>query len=424
MTSSTGYTYKAFITFEGSVDTVWGGAKTFTTASPCIAPTFTTCEDDFARTVTIKTQSNVNVFDWGGDGTLDEDDSVYTYSADGIYTITATSSEGCSISKTVSVGKATLHPCTGLTAHKTGYTGNGFNGANDGYEETNSDGDIVSVTDYEGNEYSVVQIGSQCWLAENMRCTHSPSGAHYYIVNRENLSGDHATVSTYSKAAHWYGNDSTKYSKFGLLYNWCAAVDTFYSEGGKSEIATESQHFELDPWGDLDGPSYYGWNAGFGENVIRRGICPKGWHVPNLNEFISLMEEVTDSTINFNINETNYEGPKSGKLSKGCDWYIYDEYEDNSPSDFSYNDRNSTGFGGLPAGYFNWYNDENNGLNSTFYDSYLEFAYFWSSTEQQGSVNNGKPFLLSFNTDYATFKVHSSRDKDHGSSVRCVRDAE
>ena len=36
------------------------------------------------------------------------------------------------------------------------------------------------VRDHEGNVYRTVQIGAQCWMAENMRCTTSPSGHKWY----------------------------------------------------------------------------------------------------------------------------------------------------------------------------------------------------------------------------------------------------
>ena len=428
--AGTDYTYHAFIT--SASETVTGSEKTFTTTStdpsPCTTPpTFTTCENGLI--VNITSVDHATSISWGDDviENAPSTSSSHTYGADGVYTITATSTPGCTATKQVAMGIATLHPCTGLTAHQTGYTGNGYNGVvNDGYEETNAEG-IISVTDYDGNVYPVVQIGSQCWLAENMRCTHSPKGnGNLYIVNRENLSGNHATVSTYSKAAHWYMNDSTTYSMFGLLYNWCAAVDTFYSEGGKSEIATASQNFVYDDyWEEYDGPTEYGWNANFGENVIRRGICPKGWHVPNLNEFLSLMAAVTGSTVDYEPSKTLYEWTQSGKLAKGCDWWVYDdEYESNSPSDFLNNNRNSMGFGGLPAGYFGWYEDENDGVNSTFYDTYQVYARFWSSTEKQGTTNEGIPFMLTFSTDIENVVVQSRDTKDNGHSVRCVRDAE
>ena len=57
------------------------------------------------------------------------------------------------------------------------------------------DGRIDSVYDHEGNAYAVVQIGDQCWLKENMRCTSSPKGllsegktTSYKVFTKDELS--------------------------------------------------------------------------------------------------------------------------------------------------------------------------------------------------------------------------------------------
>ena len=71
------------------------------------------------------------------------------------------------------------------------------------------------VKDHQGNTYRTVQIGSQCWMAENMRCTASPTGKRW-IVNP-------TFSATQPEFAAYYAipNDS----RFGMLYNWTAALD-------------------------------------------------------------------------------------------------------------------------------------------------------------------------------------------------------
>jgi uncharacterized protein (TIGR02145 family) len=418
------YSYYAFISFGST--TVYGDTLPFTIEgadpSPCTTiPTFTTCENDFTRTVTIKTQSNVNVFDWGGDGTLDEDMGVYTYSysADGIYTITATSSEGCSISKIVSVGKATLHPCT-VSAHN--YIG-------DGEETVDNEGRVTTVKDYDGNVYSVAQIGSQCWLAENMRCTHSPSTGNSIVI-QEGVSewDDKAATSCVSKAAHWYYNKAGH--RLGILYNWCAAVDTFML--GKPEVASFTIYDANDP--NYEDPTQVAWYANFDATVDRRGICPKGWHMPSYVEFKTMASSIVGEPYETDAQLFNW-GTGSGKFAKGCDW---EESTDNEPipGNYNYTDRNSSGFGALPVGYFVY--DEYYGYSS-FWGG-REQSTFWTATEnpylEHGDLRscNVWRFQLDYEGEdsewddwdgyYSGFYLRSDRKKDYGYSVRCVRDIE
>jgi len=103
-----------------------------------------------------------------------------------------------------------------------------------------------TVTDHQSNRYRTVQIGSQCWMAENMRCTTSPTGKHWH--HNPNFS---ATAPEYTA---YY---ATPYdSRHGILYNWAAALDqTEYQKPAKSS------------------------------NAHIRGICPEGWHLPNNDDW-------------------------------------------------------------------------------------------------------------------------------------------
>ncbi len=113
--------------------------------------------------------------------------------------------------------------------------------------ETGSDGTITAVRDHENNSYAVVQIGNQCWLKENMRCTTSPStGA--------NMVWNHASGLSFTDCLAYYYNDdpANAANGYGLLYNWPAAMDGNRVEGS-------------------------------------RGICPEGWHVPTDADWTTLM---------------------------------------------------------------------------------------------------------------------------------------
>ena len=98
----------------------------------------------------------------------------------------------------------------------------------------------TSVT-HQGYEYDIVEIGEQCWFAEN--CKYLPSVSppnegsntepHYYVFGYE---GNNVTAATYAD----------NYDIYGVLYNWPA--------------------------------------------VMTEGICPNGWHIPSDDEFTELTD--------------------------------------------------------------------------------------------------------------------------------------
>lgn len=88
-----------------------------------------------------------------------------------------------------------------------------------------------SLYDIDGNQYSIVQIGSQLWMGENLRVEHAPDGT---------------PITGYA-----YNNNHSKVEKYGLLYSWDVAMN--------GATLAKSQ-----------------------------GICPDGWHVPSDNEFKEL----------------------------------------------------------------------------------------------------------------------------------------
>ena len=246
----------------------------------------------------------------------------------------------------------------------------GYNGAAD---------KIDSVYDHQGNAYAVVQIGGQCWLAENMRCTTSPTTRSTIVMNP-------IVQSLSSKSAGWYNNDSTTYGKYGVLYNWCAAVDTFYAEGSRPELANAT------------GPSSTSWNVSMPAGN-RRGICPEGWHVPKEEEWATL-------ATNAGCTNTHGSGTGVGKLTGGCDWSSHTGAAATAPGNYSYSERNSSGFTALPAG----------GGGSSFNDVGSN-AYFWSATPNGSNAACLRYFA--YNCEYVR---HDYVSRTNGYSVRCVRD--
>jgi len=234
------------------------------------------------------------------------------------------------------------------------------------------------VSDHEGNMYATVQIGEQCWMRENLRTTTSPKTGTY-IVNTANKTGSQISSSLGSKVAHWYMNDSTTYAPkgYGLLYNWCAAMDT----------ANSTNYMEVPT------PSYVNGNTtyfSFSVTGNHRGICPAGWHMPSLQEWNTIIN--------------NY---SAGKLAGGNDWMS--STATTAPGNYSYEDRNTTGFTAYPAGYFNNYNFQNN--NET---------YFWSTWEMNSGAD-ARTMKLYYSTNSPNL---ATQEKNKGMSVRCIKDNE
>mgnify|MGYP002630057058 CR=1 FL=1 len=78
-----------------------------------------------------------------------------------------------------------------------------------------------TVTDYDGNVYHTVAIGSQVWLKENLKTTHYNNG-----VPIPHVPGGISWSSLTTGARCYYDNDSIVFdSVYGVLYNWYAAKD-------------------------------------------------------------------------------------------------------------------------------------------------------------------------------------------------------
>lgn len=78
------------------------------------------------------------------------------------------------------------------------------------------------VTDYDGNAYDTVIIGTQVWLKENLRVTHYNNGD---LI--PNITDNTVWAATVTGARCYFNNDSSSYDPFyGVLYNWYAVSDT------------------------------------------------------------------------------------------------------------------------------------------------------------------------------------------------------
>lgn len=253
------------------------------------------------------------------------------------------------------------------------------------------DGRIDKVKDHQGNEYAVVQIGGQCWMRENMRATTSPTTGSTIMLS----SMVHSDV---AKAACWYDNSQSSYGKYGVMYNWCALMDTCKKKS--KEVATSDDDSE--------------WTNDIPVNN-RRGICPKGWHVPTVSDWSIL-------TTTAGVAEARSgKGIGVGKLAGGNDWETVSY--GSSPGNYKYADRNSTGFTALAGGYYGY-------ANTTDFALEGRCTHFWvaSNTPTVRCMNNSDEYLKIESQDYEYCVLfifcYEEILKQYASYVRCIRDAE
>jgi uncharacterized protein (TIGR02145 family) len=219
-------------------------------------------------------------------------------------------------------------------------------------------GDLVS---YQGYDYETVQIGEQCWFAENLR---SDSFANGEFIPTE-LS-DSEWVSTTSAAMTIFGWGESGY------------------DGGPPNV---SQNLEV------LGRLYNGYAA-----QDPRGLCPAGWQVPTdaqwgiLEGFMGMSPE---EVIGF-----GYRGSDEGlRLKSSNSPYFYWEGVD------------EVGFSAIGAG-------RKNGQDGFFHNP-GSYGFWWTSTSQTEDLLFRR--MLHAPTD----KVNrESTDINEGFSIRCIQDSE
>ncbi len=130
-----------------------------------------------------------------------------------------------------------------------------------------------TVTDIDGNVYTTVTIGSQVWMAENLKTTKYNDGTKIL-----NVTDDDEWENLSSAAYCWYDNDINNGNIYGALYNWYA-VHT-----GK--------------------------------------LCPIGWHVPTDEEWTELIDYLGGENVAGGklkeTNTTHWKKPNTGATNETC----------------------------------------------------------------------------------------------------------
>ena len=181
----------------------------------------------------------------------------------------------------------------------------------------------------DGQTYKTVKIGSQWWMAENLN----------YAYLQPTAEED--------SSSFCFDNLPENCEKYGRLYLWSAMMDSagVFPENTKTKGCGNG----VECWG--------------AEKV--RGVCPKGWHVPDKSEWWTLGEALDAFSIveKDSVDEIHYWGDKLMTTSgwsdeRGVDKNGTDEY----------------GFSALPGG-FAWVKDP------ISYQSLGTHGRFWSTHE-------------------------------------------
>ena len=110
---------------------------------------------------------------------------------------------------------------------------------------------------YEGKTYNSVQIGTQCWLKENLNAG--------IMLDSTKGQANNGIIEKYC-----FNNKPANCETYGGLYQWAEAVQ--YENGATNSISP---------------------NPAFSGNV--KGICPGGWHIPSETDFLTLQTEVSNN---------------------------------------------------------------------------------------------------------------------------------
>jgi len=99
---------------------------------------------------------------------------------------------------------------------------------------------FVACTDGDGNNYSVVQIGTQLWIAENLKTTKYRNGELIETTIPETLDISGLAAPKYQ----WVGGDGNDVS-YGRIYTWYAATDNRNISPTGWHVATDAEWTSL-----------------------------------------------------------------------------------------------------------------------------------------------------------------------------------
>ena len=228
---------------------------------------------------------------------------------------------------------------------------------------------------YQGYDYAVVDIGGDCWFAENLRSENYRNGTP--IESNLTLS-------------EWLNTSSGARTIYGSFSGDCSNLY-------QGDFDACDPNLSLEVYGRL-----YNYFAVIDPN----GLCPSGWHVPTDNDW-AYLEVALGMDWEEAFSDELYRGTDQGLQMKSISGWFNNG-----------NGWNSSGFNGLPGGIrsCNGFAGAGSAVN------------YWTSTSAEWTAWCTN-IPLSFNTswtrrlqtgDYQIVKTTSGCNEGH--SVRCIKD--
>jgi uncharacterized protein (TIGR02145 family) len=227
-------------------------------------------------------------------------------------------------------------------------------------QSQNIDFEFMDCVDGDGNQYGVVTIGEQVWMAENLKYLPSVSGPgsgtetlqYYYVYGYDGTDIIEA-------------KGTSNFQNYGVLYNWLAAL-----------------------WG-----------------------CPSGWHLPSDDEWSQMVYYVVaqgfpnDDVANGVGNALKTCMQENSPLGGDCNTALHPRWD----LHVTHHGFDAFGFSAFPGGFR---------YTGGAFHSLGDFGHWWSSTDHHYFL---MPWYRYINRSDG--RVHPGMlSKASGFSVRCVRD--
>lgn len=217
---------------------------------------------------------------------------------------------------------------------------------------------FARCSDFENNRYKVVKIGTQIWMAENLKSGYYSDGAPLPYVNTVS-AWDALTVS--DKAFCYYDDNTANLNTYGALYTWSAAMN------GAAASSTNPSNVQ--------------------------GACPVGWHLPSDAEWHSMIL-VIDPSAQYTTTESSFAGGML-KEAGNSHWAA----PNTGASDYY-------GFRALPSG---------RRLETGTFSQLGYNAMWWSTSDASGNARDRTLYYTFERIDRAPAY------KNVGYAIRCVK---